>query len=177
MNFMKLMKNGNTKQQRAYEAIIKLNVMHDLGAYHPTLCGTIPINIDLSDSDLDIIMETYNLDLFEEKLISLYESMEDFRMKRSNIRGREVVKCNFYYEGFEFELFGQGQPVNEQYAYLHMVIEHALLEKTPSLRAQVIDLKKQGYKTEPAFCEILGISGDPYEGLLKYGVEKGLLDE
>ncbi|TYS69311.1 DUF4269 domain-containing protein [Sutcliffiella horikoshii] len=38
-----------------------------------------------------------------------------------------------------------------------------------------MSLKQQGYKTEPAFCKLLNISGDPYEGLLLFGVGEGIV--
>ncbi|UOQ95598.1 DUF4269 domain-containing protein [Halobacillus shinanisalinarum] len=38
-----------------------------------------------------------------------------------------------------------------------------------------MELKKQRYKTEPAFCELLGISGDHYEDLVQYGIEEGII--
>ena len=51
-----------------------------------------------------------------------------------------------------------------------MVIEDYLLrERGEEFRKEIIKLKQSGYKTEPAFCHLLGIDGDPYEGLISYG--------
>jgi len=50
-----------------------------------------------------------------------------------------------------------------------MVIEYQLLVKHGSVcREKIIELKKQGFKTEPAFAFLLGLKGNPYEELLKY---------
>ncbi|MGB8001695.1 MAG: DUF4269 domain-containing protein, partial [Anaerobacillus sp.] len=57
--------------------------------------------------------------------------------------------------------------------YLHMMIEYELMQKLPELKSKVLGLRKKGYKTEPAFCEILGITGDPYHGLIHYGIKEG----
>ncbi|WP_404451904.1 DUF4269 domain-containing protein [Virgibacillus necropolis] len=175
INLLDCMKEGNERQQSAYFAIHELNIMNDLIDYNPVLCGTVPIGIDVKGSDLDIIMEANDLNSFGEKIYNLYDNQAEFRIKRTNIRGQEVVKANFVFKHFDFELFGQSEPVHEQTAYLHMVIEHKLLMEDPSLKGQVIQLKEQGYKTEPAFCKLLGISGDSYEGLIRFGIKKSIV--
>ncbi len=41
--------------------------------------------------------------------------------------------------------------------------------KSKAFRQEIIALKKQGYKTEPAFAMALGLKGDPYyKELLNY---------
>jgi hypothetical protein len=67
------------------------------------------------------------------------------------------------------------KPVYTQNAYLHMVIEHSILKSWPELKKQVIHLKRVGHNTEEAFCKLLGISGDPYEKLIRYGIEEGII--
>lgn len=169
------MKMGTEKQQDAFTAIMELDILNELSTYNPVLCGTVPIGIDIPGSDLDIIMEVQELDPFEELLQTLYNKKEGFTIKRKTMNGKEVVKANFTFRGFEFELFGQDLPVHMQHAYLHMMIEHELLQRNPALQQEVIHLKKQGYKTEPAFCKLFDIRGDPYEGLIRFGVEEGMI--
>jgi hypothetical protein len=171
------MKTGNKRQQNAYSAIMEINIFNELNTYDPVLCGTLPIGIDVEGSDLDIIMEVQEFDLFSGLLQTLYGNTDNFKIKRTTIRGKEVVKANFIFNNFEFELFGQTQPVHMQNAYIHMIIEHKLMQKIPHLKEKVINLKKQGYKTEPAFCKVLGITGDPYIGLIKLGVEEGIITD
>lgn len=177
MDLFERMNMGTEKQQNAYAAIMELDILNDLSTYTPVLCGTLPIGIDISSSDLDIIMEVHELELFEELIRTIYNKKDGFTIKRKMINGKEVVKANFAYSGFEFELFGQAQPVHKQRAYLHMMIEHELLQKYPALKEKVIHLKEQGYKTEPAFCKVFGIMGDPYEGLIRFGIEEGMITE
>lgn len=160
---------GNAKQQHAYLALKKLNIYEILHPYKPILCGTIPIGVDIEALDLDIIMEVYGFEQFSQIVIERFGKMNHFRLKRLMIREIEVMKANFFFDGFEFELFGQPIPVKQQYAYLHMIIEHAILRRNPVLKEEVLSLKKQGYKTEPAFCMVLGLKGDPYHSLIQYG--------
>ncbi|KLV27102.1 DUF4269 domain-containing protein [Niallia circulans] len=166
------LQGGSAKQQQAYLALKKLKINEILHSYKPILCGTIPIGVDIESSDLDIIMEVYEFEIFSQIVIDYFGKMNHFRLKRLMIREVEVIKANFYFDGFEFELFGQPIPVKQQYAYLHMIIEHAVLRINPSVKEEVLIRKKQGYKTEPAFCQVLGLKGDPYQALIEYGKAK-----
>ncbi|WP_226659385.1 DUF4269 domain-containing protein [Pseudalkalibacillus hwajinpoensis] len=169
------MRKGNKKQRNAYNTIIELGIFEEMNVYRPVLCGTIPLGIDLDHSDLDIVMEVKDLDRFEKKLNNLYGSKPSFKINRKLIRGREAVKANFLFNNFELELFGQDQPIHCQNAYLHMIIEYEIIKSNPALKDKVIELKEHGYKTEPAFCELLDISGDPYEALIQYGIKEGII--
>lgn len=72
-------------------------------------------------------------------------------------------------DGFEIEIFGQTIPTKQQFAYRHMMVEHNLLNKYGEVfRQQIIELKRQGHKTEPAFAIALNLTGDPYMELLKF---------
>ena len=52
-----------------------------------------------------------------------------------------------------------------------MLIEYRLLrERGEMFRQEIIALKKQGHKTEPAFAIALGLKGDPYRELLNFPV-------
>ncbi|OBZ55281.1 alpha/beta hydrolase, partial [Bacillus cereus] len=54
------------------------------------------------------------------------------------------------------------------------IVEHMLLMQHPHIREEVIRLKEQGLKTEPAFAQVLNIDGDPYEELILLGQEMKL---
>lgn len=169
------LKSSNGRQKQAYTALIQAGILKDLAEYDPVLCGTIPLGIDVETSDLDIIMEVYDLDKFELKLEELYGGHNHFIQKRRMVRGRPVSKANFVFGGFEFELFGQPQPVRKQYAYLHMLIQYQLLSEQPDLKEKIIGLKQLGYKTEPAFYKVLGLEGDPYDALIQYGEKQEII--
>jgi len=48
---------GNERQKKAYQVLTDNEIIEKLAPYHPILVGTIPINIDIENSDLDIIFE------------------------------------------------------------------------------------------------------------------------
>ena len=58
--------------------------MEDLALYNPVLSWDNPIRIDTPQSDLDIVMEVYNFDVFEQEMRSLYGSYGGFNIKRKN---------------------------------------------------------------------------------------------
>ncbi|MGL6128927.1 DUF4269 domain-containing protein [Chryseobacterium artocarpi] len=165
------LKTGNERQKRAYEVLTKYKVLEKLKPYSPILAGTIPIEIDVEGSDLDIICE---VDLrFEEDFlgdIALFRLIpEDIEVQVENIvvNGENSITLNFVLEDFPIEIFGQNKPTTQQNAYLHMIAEHKILqEKGEEFKNKIIELKKQGIKTEPAFGMLMNLE-NPYEDLLK----------
>nr|WP_281250245.1 DUF4269 domain-containing protein [Virgibacillus proomii] len=129
----------------------------------------------MEDSDLDIILQAFHLDKLESDIRRFYSGFPDFIIKRKRIRDQEVIKANFQFHTFIFELFGQKQAVDQQNAYLHMVIEDHLIKQNPALKKEVIRLKQEGMNTEACFCKLLGLEGDPFEQLLLYGKKTGII--
>lgn len=172
INYLKV---GSAKQKQAYYHLRELNIFEELKIFNPVLCGTVPLDISLPDSDLDIIMEVKDFKVYKNMLKEKYSFYDSFHIKEKVIKNNKVVKSSFLYKGVEIELFGQSIPVQEQNAYLHMVIEYFLIKNVNGLKEKVIKLKKQGYKTEPAFAYLLKLSGDPYESLIEYGRNQGII--
>ncbi len=159
------LQSGKEKQQKAYQVLTEHQILEKLAAFTPVLAGTIPINIDIESSDLDIICHVQDKAAFIKTLTDRFQNEKGF-MISENLTFQSI-KANFFMAGFEFEIFGQPIPTIQQNAYLHMLIEHQiLLEKGETFRQDIIRLKNQGIKTEPAFAQLLGLKGDPYEALL-----------
>jgi hypothetical protein len=169
------LKSGNEIQRRAYEALTELKLFRDLAEYTPVLCGTVPIAIDVAGSDLDIILKAHDFARYMDEIKRRYGNLEGFRIKERTVKGVPTVIANFRFRSFDFELFAQPVPVEEQDAYRHMLIEHYVLETHPHMRPEIIRLKEAGWKTEPAFARVLGLTGDPYDELLAYGVRMGIV--
>ncbi len=166
-NNIEYLKSGAERQQQAYRVLTAYQVLDKLEAYTPVLVGTIPINIDIESSDLDILCYWTDKREFMIAAQQLFGNQPRFCMREDE--ENEAVIVNFLLDDLEVELFGQNIPVKEQRAYRHMIVEHELLYKHgDEFRKMIIELKKQGYKTEPAFAHLLGLEGDPYEELLNY---------
>lgn len=164
------LKTGNPRQQQAHKVLEELGIMEKLQAFSPLLAGTIPIGIDIETSDLDIIGCYKNAPDFAAVLQHHFGDQNGFRIAVKTKRETETVVSGFVSGGFVIEIFGQPVPVQQQNAWRHMLIENAILqEQGEEFRRQIIGLKKQGIKTELAFAQLLGLSGDPYPALLQYG--------
>ncbi|AKD05199.1 DUF4269 domain-containing protein [Pontibacter korlensis] len=180
MNFktIEYLKNGNPKQQRAYGVFTKYAVMEHLSPYEPVLAGTIPIAIDVDNSDLDIICYWEDAKQFRTTLTNCFSDYAGYKLSESEVRGQYTVIASFMLAGFEVEVFGQNTPSHEQLAYRHMLIENYLLNMMGGeFRENIRRLKLEGLKTEPAFAQALGLQGDPYLELLKYEKEMAELPQ
>ncbi len=163
------LKSGNNRQRRAYRILTRHRVLEKLKAYDPILTGTIPIGIDIKSSDLDICCYCPDLQAFRATVEAGFRDAPGFSLRQKSKQGQPCVIANFELEDFPIEIFGQNIPTREQNAYRHMCIEHRILqERGAAFRQQVIALKKQGVKTEPAFRMLLGLTGDPYLELLAF---------
>ena len=161
------LKTGNFRQKQAFGVLSENRIMESLQEFDPILVGTIPIRIDIEKSDLDIICYWTDRSLFVQIITQLFADKLDFTIKNDEFQN--CVTANFTIDPFEIEVFGQNVPVRMQMGYRHMIIENKILLKRGLVfREKIIELKKQGYKTEPAFALLLGLQGNPYEELLKF---------
>lgn len=165
------LQKGNSKQRAAYQCLKQARIFEGLHAFDPILVGTIPIEIDLPNSDLDIICyypSAAQVSTFRLLLLEQFAHYSNFTLQTGTTRQGAAIWVNFDLDSFEVEIFGQNIPVTEQHAYRHLCIEAALLEHYGAdFRMAVLELKRRGVKTEPAFAQVLGLSGDPYEALLE----------
>jgi hypothetical protein len=168
VNFLDInyLQYGNERQRSAYQILSAHKIMEKLGRYIPILVGTIPIEIDLANSDLDIICEVIEESSFIKDLHHLFAAEAGFSISRNT--KFKSVKANFTVGDFEIEIFWQNLPTIQQNGYRHMLVEYKILqERDEDFKQEIIRLKSLGYKTEPAFAKLLNLEGDPYEALLR----------
>ncbi|EZH72570.1 diadenosine tetraphosphate hydrolase [Aquimarina atlantica] len=161
------LKFGNIRQRKAYDTLLRLDIMKILRAYTPILTGTIPIAIDVPQSDLDIICECKDHAKFTNLITESFEKEKDFVVTTRTYDETKRTVCRFQSNGFDIEIFGQNIPAEQQDAYRHMIVEYKILkEKGVEFRSKIKELKSNGVKTEQAFAKLLGLKGDPYKELL-----------
>ncbi|MGO0059951.1 DUF4269 domain-containing protein [Brevibacillus fluminis] len=167
---IRYLSTGTPRQQAAYAVMKKLGIMETLHAFDPILVGTIPLDIDIGSSDLDIVCCTAEMELFSQTVYEAYGQLGAYAEGRTIVRGIETAVIGFHYDGFLFELFAQPVPSERQNGYRHMVIEARMLAVGGArMRDEIRKLKRAGMKTEPAFMHYLQVAcEDPYEELLAF---------
>ena len=159
--------DGTARQRAAYVALSATEVMTVLADYGPVLAGTIPLAVDLPDSDLDILCQVHNHAQFAAHLEAHWGDQPGLAVRHGRKNGLATTIATFHSHGFEFEIFGQSQPVEDQNGFRHMVVEARLLQMGgETARRAIRRLKANGLKTEPAFARYFKLTGDPYIALL-----------
>jgi hypothetical protein len=163
------LKSGTDKQRQAYDVLTQSRIFEKLEAFTPILVGTIPLGVNIEGSDLDILCYFESAISFTDAVTRAFSHLPDFCIKTKIISGYESVVAAFSMMDFPVEIFGQSVPVNDQMAYRHLIIEYRILtDLGDEFRNKVIELKRSGLKTEPAFARLLGLDGDPWLALLSY---------
>lgn len=161
------LQQGTPRQQAAFAALESLGIWRALRPYTPVLVGTVPLDLDIPGSDLDVICEAHNLPVFERGVVAAFGRMRGFAVWRHENDDLPAVVATFRYRGWPVEVFGQSRPVTAQNAYRHMGVEARLLALAgEQARVAIRALKESGLKTEPAFARYFGLAGDPYQRLL-----------
>lgn len=174
MNFdnIEYLQCGNNRQQQAYSTLTNNQILSNLQLFDPILVGTIPINIDIENSDLDIICCFTDKQDFIHTITVNFKNEKNFAIREQQNKDTLSIVANFIVDNFEIEIFGQIIPTKQQFAYRHLIVEYNLLNKyDEKFRQQIVELKRQGHKTEPAFAILLELTGDPYTELLKFETE------
>src|SRR5512142_3297777 len=86
---------GNERQRRAYRVLGALSIFEALHASTPVLAGTIPLDIDVPGSDLDIICAAYDLDAFEQTVRAAFGAQQGFRIEQKTVDGVPRVVADF----------------------------------------------------------------------------------
>lgn len=160
------LQTGSEVQRNTYRLLHDYQIVDCLKDYDPIVVGTIPIHIDIAGSDVDIILYVQDFDVVEKMLCLNFSQHAHFRLQRAE---SNVIVCSFSIEEQLFEIYATDKATEYQNGYLHMLKEHEIIQlRGEEFAEQVRRLKRSGMKTEPAFCRLLGIEGDPYMELLLY---------
>lgn len=159
---------GTERQQSAYRALLTADIFTVLAEYDPVLVGSIPLDIDIAVSDLDILIQAKDFDRLTADLEAYYAHMPNFELVHRTWQDRPTLICRFLQDAFTIEIFAQALAVEEQDAYRHLVVQGRLLRLSSDEAHKAIRaLKHEGHNTEAAFCRYFLIPGEPRAALLE----------
>lgn len=157
---------GNPRQRKVYHILKEIEILDILEDFSPIVVGTIPLAIDIETSDLDIVCQ------FKEKeedirkiLLEHFGDYQNFTIRQMGI---DAYAYNFWYEGCEIEVYASKMPTEQSNSYRHLLIASRLISLYgDEFREEIIQLKKEGYLTEPAIAKLLHLHGERYETIFK----------
>lgn len=165
------LEKGTPRQRSAHSDIRALRILESLAEFDPVLVSTVNVDIDIDSSDLDIICEARDPVAFQAKIVGLFGESQGFRSKL----GQDAAVASFFHGEWEYEIFAQAIPVEEQRAFRHLEQIHRIVTRGGARwRDAIRFLKERGLKTEPAVAHALRLWGDPYEAVLAL---RGFSDE
>jgi len=160
------LEHGTPRQRLAYSCLTGLKILDALKQFDPILVSTVCLDIDTPASDLDIICEAHDPELFHAIVAKYFGTYSRFNVRRSESDPSAVV-CQFFTDDFEVEIFAHNVPTEQQNAYRHLIqINRVVTLGGAAVREAVRNLKLAGIKTEPAIARILALEGDPYKAVL-----------
>jgi len=149
-----------------FSALNSSEILKTLKSFNPLVAGTFPLNVNVADSDVDILISG-NLNQAKKIMQGKFGDLSDFKCDELMVQGEPTLLSSFSYHGIDFEIFGQRTPSIRQRGYLHFLVEERLLKIGGVPFAEKIkEARLSGIKTEPAFAKVLGLRGDPYDELL-----------
>ncbi len=148
------------KNQKVVAFLKESQLLYRFSKFHPLITGTIPLAINIETSDLDILFQSENFEEFTKHVLEFFP--------KSVIRiEQDYVLAIFKHNDLNIEFFCQKIHPLKQRAHQHLRIEARLLKLLGvHFRRRIIQLKREGFKTEPAFGELLALD-NPYEDLLQ----------
>lgn len=151
-----------------FVALKDINIFSEFKGFSPLISGTFPLDIQIENSDIDILMQTGDLPDLQNLLQVKYGHYKHYHSTIvKNPNGKALV-VDFEYAGFVFEIYAEDKPTVIQNSNLHFILEERILKlANAEFRNKILELKKSGIKTEPAFAQILKIPGDSYAGMIE----------
>jgi Domain of unknown function (DUF4269) len=159
---------GTPRQVGALQALEKLEIFQKLQDHSPVMSGALALGVDVPSSFVEVNCFSENLEVFAEKIKSIYGVQNRFALEYGMQAVWPTVVAKFVHEDFSFMITAQGRTVFQQPAVLHLLVEARLLAFSPAeARERVRQLKAAGATTEEAFADCYGLEGDANSELLK----------
>ena len=120
------------KNQKVYGALKKSLVLEIFKACQPMVAGSFPLGLEVSGSDLDILLTSSDLKALHKLAETSFGPFQKYEAQFTEVAGLESLVIRFDFEGVSFELFAQATESLQQVAYRHFQIEERLVRFVPN---------------------------------------------
>lgn len=159
------------KNNTLIEFLNESKILTKLKEFSPCLSGTIPLDINTIESDVDILLEGTSAVYFIKTVQKHFSDWNGFSIRETEHQGLPTVVVNFSFHSLPIELFFQNKSVFKQQANQHFLIEGRLIKILgPEFKQKIKKLKSEGVKTEPAFGQVLNLK-EPYRELIELNLK------
>ena len=156
------LKLGNQRQKKVFKILNKLNILDTLVVFHPLIVGEIPLELDHPFSSIKIICDFDDEKKFKDNVENLYGKFLEFILQRTKFFKNSGVLVKFFFEGFNFEIWGEKISTLKQIKYRQLLVEKKLLTLGGKKNLlKVKNLIQSGLDPESAFARVFKIGGDP----------------
>ncbi len=149
----------------ALGALRGAGILRALSRLGPVIAGTFPLDLNLPESDVDVLCRLQPASLFRAAAQSI-SRLPGYSLRASVRRGRRTAVCRVRPGRLPLEIFAQSGPLRSQRGYRHLEVEYRLLSLCGgSLREGILKLRRADARTEPPFAQLLRLRGDPHDAL------------
>lgn len=148
--------------------VTELRLFETFKNNEPFIAGTIPLAIDTDTAALDFLVTFPTHQEFSDVCTQEFSHIPNFELSQGHQNGADYSLCKMRYRDLPVEIFSSTDSTFSQNGFLHFQAEEKLLKYgLTDWQADVIKLKSNGLKTEPAFALLLKQAEvDPYQYIL-----------
>lgn len=154
------------KNHSVFNSLKNSEVLVKLKSFNPLVVGTFPLGLDNSNSDLDICVEFHNENDFITTANNSFSDFSNYQLSPTQVKSGQAILVKFTFENVNYEIIGQHISSNKQIAFQHFQVEEKIL-KYANCHKEILKLRSDGLKTEPAFARHLCLTGEGYNELLE----------
>jgi len=151
---------GTESQRRAGVIVGELGLLEHLAPWYGALVSSFNLGLDRPGSDIDIICEAPDGQVFRGEMERRYGHHDAFAVR---VRPTGETVASFIYRGVPVEVFAGPLPVNRNAAWRHLnVMRRVLRIGGEWVREAIRAGRGRGLKGEAALAHLLDLPGDPY---------------
>src|SRR3954469_19931548 len=93
---LKTLSRGTERQKQAFQALQRLGIFELLKENSPVLTGALALDVDITETPIEIVCSSDNLETFSEDVNEHFRDCEQFELRHTVVRGQPTVTARFF---------------------------------------------------------------------------------